>query len=109
MNLIQRWLDARSRARLERQCELVSRLRSLIATLSDRLDPKSQVWATENLENAEWEIAIDELWAEVDGGDLVLSTTERLELEALTNHPNVDRHILSTGNAHPAPGDIKRR
>jgi hypothetical protein len=108
MDFIRRSLDARSRARRERQGELVSRLRFLIRALRDRLDSQSQRWATENLEQAECEIAIDALWGKVDAGTFALSPTERLELEALTNHPDVNRHMLSTPAALAAR-DIRRR
>jgi hypothetical protein len=106
MNLIRRWLNARSRDRLERQRDVVLRLRSFVATLGDRLDPRAHEWATENLENAEWEIAIDLLWEKVDRDGLVLSPGERSELEALTNHPGVNGQGLSHGKAHLTSSDI---
>lgn len=63
-------------------------------TLGDRVGPRSHNWAIESVENAEWEIAIDTVWESVERGDLDLSTSERDDLEALSNHPDVEKQLL---------------
>lgn len=48
----------------------------------------------------EWELAIDAIWQEVDGGGVFLSAAERDGLTALTRHPSVNPDVLPAGKKH---------
>ncbi|NJD29742.1 MAG: hypothetical protein FIA92_15805 [Chloroflexi bacterium] len=90
--------------------ELVLRLEALIDRLNGRLSPQSYEFISDQPGHAEWELAIESLWEEVDRGAVVLSPTEHRELEALTNHPAVNKRVMSAGKRHlPPTGDIGRR
>ena len=99
-NLIRRWLEARSRRQLEETAELLQRLHAFIDGLNGRLTPSSSRSIYEFASVGEWELAIDDIWQDVDDGALELSASERVELTAMTRHPNVNRSILSAGKKH---------
>jgi hypothetical protein len=107
MNPIGRWLNDRSRSRLEAERELGVRLDALVEGLRDRLPPERHGYIAEYSGQAEWELAIETIWAEVEGG-LVLTGAEQDELAALARHSAVNQALLRVP-ANPASRDIPQR
>src|SRR3989337_2786202 len=101
MNPLTRWLEARSRrrldrdrARLEQDRALLARLNALIEGMRARLDPQVYEQLAEYAGQTEWELAID-IIREASGRDLTLTPVEHDELAALANHPSVNQVFLA--------------
>ena len=82
MNHIRRWFNERTRVRVEAERALGVRLDALVQGLRDRLPSYRLASIVEYSDQAEFEIAIESVWAEIAGG-LMLTATEREELAEL--------------------------